>query len=115
MFSELSNNVADFSFNIFVSYELDGVIYDDIDYSIQAMAQLVSVIMLQPEVGGNRETLAFAGLHQVKFRKPVIAGDTLVMRATMTKLQRQLGFAKMEAKALRMRERENTAERRGRE
>ncbi|KAJ4824851.1 hypothetical protein Tsubulata_025216 [Turnera subulata] len=33
------------------------------------------------------------------FRKPVIAGDTLVMRMTLIKLQKRFGIAKMEGKA----------------
>ncbi|KVI01822.1 Beta-hydroxyacyl-(acyl-carrier-protein) dehydratase, FabA/FabZ, partial [Cynara cardunculus var. scolymus] len=36
---------------------------------------------------------------EVRFRKPVIAGDTLVMRMTLTKLQKRFGIAKMEGKA----------------
>ncbi|KAH9621920.1 hypothetical protein KSS87_008020 [Heliosperma pusillum] len=64
-----------------------------------AMAQVGGLVMLQPEIGGSRENFFFAGIDKVRFRKPVIAGDTLVMRMTLTKLQKRFGIAKMEGKA----------------
>ncbi|KAJ6706582.1 3-HYDROXYACYL-[ACYL-CARRIER-PROTEIN] DEHYDRATASE [Salix purpurea] len=64
-----------------------------------AMAQVGGLVMLQPEVGGSRQNFFFAGIDKVRFRKPVIAGDTLVMRMTLTKLQKRFGIAKMEGKA----------------
>ncbi|GMI86607.1 hypothetical protein like AT2G22230 [Hibiscus trionum] len=66
---------------------------------VEAMAQVGGVVMLQPEVGGSRENFFFAGVDKVRFRKPVIAGDTLVMRMTLMKLQKRFGIAKMEGKA----------------
>ncbi|KAF3441030.1 hypothetical protein FNV43_RR19316 [Rhamnella rubrinervis] len=66
---------------------------------IEAMAQVGGLVMLQPEVGGSRENFFFAGIDKVRFRKPVIAGDTLVMRMTLVKLQKRFGVAKMEGKA----------------
>ncbi|CAI9103999.1 OLC1v1002601C2 [Oldenlandia corymbosa var. corymbosa] len=66
---------------------------------VEAMAQVGGIVMLQPEVGGSKENFFFAGIDKVRFRKPVIAGDTLVMRMTLTKLQRRFGIAKMEGKA----------------
>ncbi|KAJ4774175.1 3-hydroxyacyl-[acyl-carrier-protein] dehydratase FabZ [Rhynchospora pubera] len=66
---------------------------------VEAMAQVGGIVMLQPEVGGSRENFFFAGIDKVRFRKPVIAGDTLVMRMTLIKLQKRFGIAKMEGKA----------------
>ncbi|XP_076960198.1 uncharacterized protein LOC143636503 [Bidens hawaiensis] len=66
---------------------------------VEAMAQVGGVVMLQPEVGGSRENFVFAGVDKVRFRKPVVAGDTLVMRMTLTKLQKRFGIAKMDGKA----------------
>ncbi|KAL5715332.1 3-hydroxyacyl-[acyl-carrier-protein] dehydratase [Ranunculus cassubicifolius] len=66
---------------------------------VEAMAQVGGLVMLQPEVGGSRENFFFAGVDKVRFRKPVIAGDTLVMRMTLIKLQKRFGIAKMEGKA----------------
>ncbi|KAL6659274.1 hypothetical protein ACP70R_003314 [Stipagrostis hirtigluma subsp. patula] len=66
---------------------------------VEAMAQVGGLVMLQPEVGGSRDNFFFAGIDKVRFRKPVIAGDTLVMRMTLTKYQKKFGLAKMEGKA----------------
>ncbi|XP_027345189.1 uncharacterized protein LOC113857463 [Abrus precatorius] len=66
---------------------------------VEAMAQVGGLVMLQPEVGGSQENFFFAGIDKVRFRKPVIAGDTLVMRMTLIKLQKRFGIAKMEGKA----------------
>lgn len=66
---------------------------------VEAMAQVGGIVMLQPEVGGSRENFFFAGIDKVRFRKPVIAGDVLVMRMNLVKLQKRFGIAKMEGKA----------------
>ncbi|TQE14092.1 hypothetical protein C1H46_000011 [Malus baccata] len=66
---------------------------------IEAMAQVGGIVMLQPEVGGSRDNFFFAGIDKVRFRKPVIAGDTLVMRMTLVKFKKRFGIAKMEGKA----------------
>lgn len=66
---------------------------------VEAMAQVGGIVMLQPEVGGSQDNFFFAGVDKVRFRKPVIAGDTLVMRMTLTKYQKRFGLAKMEGKA----------------
>ncbi|XP_038906318.1 3-hydroxyacyl-[acyl-carrier-protein] dehydratase FabZ-like [Benincasa hispida] len=66
---------------------------------VEALAQTGGIVMLQPEVGGSRENFFFVGIDKVRFRKPVIAGDTLVMRMTLVKLQKKFGIAKMEGKA----------------
>ncbi|XP_028122487.1 uncharacterized protein LOC114319655 [Camellia sinensis] len=66
---------------------------------IEAMAQVGCIVMLQPDVGIPRDNFFFAGIDCVRFRKPVVAGDTLVMRMTLVKLQKRFGVAKMEGKA----------------
>lgn len=66
---------------------------------VEAMAQVGGLVMLQPEVGGSRENFFFAGVDKVRFRRPVVAGDTLVMRMNLVKLQKRFGIAKMEGKA----------------
>jgi len=66
---------------------------------VEAMAQVGGLLMLQPEVGGSRENFFFAGVDKVRFRKPVVAGDTLVMRMNLVKLQRRFGIVRMEGKA----------------
>ncbi|XP_073128388.1 uncharacterized protein [Henckelia pumila] len=66
---------------------------------VEAMAQVGGLVMLQPDVGGSRDNFFFAGVDKVRFRKPVIAGDTLVMRMNVVKVQKRFGIAKMEGKA----------------
>ncbi|KAJ7543621.1 hypothetical protein O6H91_09G045400 [Diphasiastrum complanatum] len=66
---------------------------------VEAMAQVAGILMLQPDVGGSKENFFFAGVDKVRFRKPVVAGDTLVMRMDLVKLQKRFGIAKMEGKA----------------
>eukprot|EP00252_Welwitschia_mirabilis_P002430 TRINITY_DN1237_c0_g1_i2.p1 TRINITY_DN1237_c0_g1~~TRINITY_DN1237_c0_g1_i2.p1 ORF type:complete len:236 (+),score=44.31 TRINITY_DN1237_c0_g1_i2:277-984(+) len=66
---------------------------------IEAMAQAGGIIMLRPDVGGSQANFFFAGVDKVRFRKPVVAGDTLVMRMNLVKLQKRFGIAKMEGKA----------------
>lgn len=66
---------------------------------IEALAQVGGIVMLQPEVGGSRENFFFAGINNVRFRKPVVPGDTLVLKMTLIKLQKTFGIAKMEGKA----------------
>ncbi|TKY59516.1 Bifunctional enzyme LpxC/FabZ [Spatholobus suberectus] len=62
------------------------------------MAEVGGLVMLQLEVGGSRENFFFVGIDKVRFRKPVIAGDTLVMKMILTKLQKRFGIAKMEGR-----------------
>lgn len=66
---------------------------------VEAMAQVGGIVMLTPEIGGSKESFFFAGVDRVRFRKPVVAGDTLVMRMTLIKLQKRFGIAKMDGKA----------------
>lgn len=66
---------------------------------IEAMGQVGGLVMLQPEMGGSKKNCFLAGVEKVRFRKPVVPGDTLVMRMTLIKLQKQFGMAKMEGKA----------------
>lgn len=66
---------------------------------VEAMAQVGGIVMLNPEVGGSKDKFFFAGIDKVRFRKPVVAGDTLVMRMTLTKLNKRFGIAKMDGKA----------------
>lgn len=67
--------------------------------SCRQWPKLVAWLCCNLEVGGSRENFFFAGIDKVRFRKPVIAGDTLVMRMTLIKLQKRYGIAKMEGKA----------------
>ncbi|XP_075477798.1 uncharacterized protein LOC142518855 [Primulina tabacum] len=66
---------------------------------VEAMAQVGGLALLQPEFEGSRDKFFFVGVDKVRFRKPVIAGDTMVMRMNVVKLQKRFGIAKMEGKA----------------
>ncbi|KAK8948279.1 hypothetical protein KSP40_PGU018339 [Platanthera guangdongensis] len=66
---------------------------------VEALAQVGGIVMLQPEVGGSRDNFFFAGIDKVRFRKPVIAGDTLIMRMTLLKFNKAYGLVKMAGKA----------------
>eukprot|EP00475_Leptophrys_vorax_P013356 TRINITY_DN1973_c0_g1_i1.p3 TRINITY_DN1973_c0_g1~~TRINITY_DN1973_c0_g1_i1.p3 ORF type:complete len:146 (+),score=18.01 TRINITY_DN1973_c0_g1_i1:880-1317(+) len=66
---------------------------------VEAMAQVGGLVMLTDEFKNSRDAFFFAGVDKIRFRKPVTPGDTLVMRMTLTKMQRRFGIAKMEGKA----------------
>ncbi|KAK6156861.1 hypothetical protein DH2020_011109 [Rehmannia glutinosa] len=66
---------------------------------VEAMAQVGGLVLLQLEPGQAGAIFFFAGIDKLRFRKPVTAGDTLVMRMTLIKLQKRFGIAKMEGKA----------------
>jgi len=65
---------------------------------VEAMAQVGGLIMLDPEAsgdGGTQQEFFFAGIDGVKFRRPVVPGDQLVMRVDLTKMNKRFGIAKM--------------------
>ncbi|RCV17556.1 hypothetical protein SETIT_3G229100v2 [Setaria italica] len=93
------NQIRDILPHRFPFLLVDRVIdYKPGEYDV-AIKNVGGIVMLQPEVGGSRENFFFAGIDKVRFQKPVIAGDTLVMRMTLIKLQKRFGIAKMEGKA----------------
>jgi len=65
---------------------------------VEAMAQLGGVVALQME-GLEGKLFFFAGIDGVKFKKPVVPGDTLVMEMEMTKYLAKFGIAKFTGKA----------------
>ena len=63
---------------------------------LEAMAQVGGVAMLYPEE--NRGKIAyFAGMENVRFRRPVVPGDQLRMEAQLQKIRGNIG--KLSAKA----------------
>jgi 3-hydroxyacyl-[acyl-carrier-protein] dehydratase len=90
---------------------------------VEAMAQLGGVICLQQPVSDGKGLFFFAGergapvvlggngsrsegsetpwpgIDGVKFRRPVVPGDTLVMEMELTKFMASFGIAKMTGKA----------------
>lgn len=65
---------------------------------VEAMAQLGGVVALQME-GLEGKLFFFAGIDGVKFKRPVVPGDTLVMEMEMTKYLAKFGIAKFTGKA----------------
>ena len=64
----------------------------------QALAQVGGIVMLQPDVGGSKENFFFGGIDAARFRRPVVPGDTLLLRCELTKLNKRFGIAKMKAR-----------------
>ena len=50
-------------------------------------------------IGGTQQEFFFAGIDGVKFRRPVVPGDQLVMKVVLTKLNKRFGIAKMKGQA----------------
>ena len=67
---------------------------------IEGMAQTAGAICCRHirADGRNTKQVFFMTIDKCKFRKPVTPGDTLLIRATLTKMNKRFGVAKMEAK-----------------
>jgi 3-hydroxymyristoyl/3-hydroxydecanoyl-(acyl carrier protein) dehydratase len=52
---------------------------------IEAMAQLGGIICLQPPVGDGKGLFFFAGIDSVRWKRPVVPGDTLVMQMELVR------------------------------
>lgn len=58
-----------------------------------------SVGLLRPTVWVSAGEFFFGGVNGVKWRKPVVPGDTLMMRVNVTKFNKRFGVCKLDAKA----------------
>ncbi|NEQ20862.1 MAG: 3-hydroxyacyl-ACP dehydratase FabZ [Microcoleus sp. SIO2G3] len=64
---------------------------------VEAMAQVGGIVLRQlPEVEGG--LFVFAGIDKVRFRRPVVPGDQLVMTTELLSVKRRR-FGKMQARA----------------
>ena len=63
---------------------------------LEAMAQVGGVAMLYPEENRGMLTL-FGAMDNVKFKKPVVPGDQLVMKAELVKMRGYIGKIHAEA------------------
>jgi len=66
---------------------------------IEAMAQLGGLICLQPPVSRGTGTFFFAGIDGVRWKRPVVPGDTLVMEMELVTWKERFGIAKMSGNA----------------
>lgn len=64
---------------------------------VEAMAQVGAVALLSlPENAGK--LAFFAGIDKVRFKRPVVPGDTLVMEVAITKARGAIGFGEAVAR-----------------
>lgn len=63
---------------------------------VEAMAQVGGIVLTQ--MPGVEGLCMFAGIDKVRFRRPVVPGDQLVMTVTLITIKRQR-FGKMQARA----------------
>ena len=64
---------------------------------VEAMAQVGGIVLTQlPDIEGS--LFVFAGIDKVRFRRPVVPGDQLVMNVELICVKRRR-FAKMQARA----------------
>eukprot|EP00585_Thalassiosira_rotula_P003407 CAMPEP_0196142160 /NCGR_PEP_ID=MMETSP0910-20130528/11199_1 /TAXON_ID=49265 /ORGANISM="Thalassiosira rotula, Strain GSO102" /LENGTH=206 /DNA_ID=CAMNT_0041403439 /DNA_START=16 /DNA_END=636 /DNA_ORIENTATION=+ len=60
---------------------------------VEAMAQLAGIVCLQMEGAEPGAVFFFASADGVKWKKPVVPGDTLVMEVEITKWRKKFGIA----------------------
>lgn len=66
---------------------------------VEALAQLAGIVALQPPLSDGKGNFFFAGLDQVKWKKPVVPGDTFVMEVYLDSWKEKFGIAKMHGNA----------------
>lgn len=66
---------------------------------VEALAQLAGVIALKSPGTQPGSIFLFAGVDGVKWKKPVVPGDSLVMEVEITKFNAKFGLAKATGKA----------------
>ena len=66
---------------------------------VEAMAQLGGIVMLDPADVGSQNNFFFGGVDNLRWRKPVVPGDVLMMRVDVKKFNKKFGLCKMDAKA----------------
>jgi 3-hydroxyacyl-[acyl-carrier-protein] dehydratase len=66
---------------------------------VEALAQLAGIVCLQMEGASPGAVFFFAGVDGVKWKKPVVPGDTLVMEIEIKKWNAKFGLAKATGRA----------------
>ncbi|KAJ1625845.1 HotDog domain-containing protein [Pavlovales sp. CCMP2436] len=69
---------------------------------VEAMAQVGGLVALQPPISnaaGGKGDFFFAGVDRIKWRRPVVPGDTLTMEMELTAFKERFGIVKMAGKA----------------
>jgi|TARA_Y100000758_G_C15895767_1_gene365830 3-hydroxyacyl-[acyl-carrier-protein] dehydratase len=63
---------------------------------VEALAQVACITMLRG-IDSSKKVPLFGGIEKMRFRKPVVPGDTLHLKFTLTKQRRELGWGEVEA------------------
>lgn len=63
------------------------------------MAQLGGILVLSGMDDSAKQNFFFGGVENCRFRKPVVPGDTLVMKVDITKLNKRFGVVKAHGEA----------------
>lgn len=66
---------------------------------VEAMAQTGGIVMLQQPMTDGKGEFFFAGLDKVKWRRPVVPGDVLVMEMVLKSYKARFGISKMTGRA----------------
>ena len=66
---------------------------------VEALAQLAGIVCLQMDGADPGSVFFFAGASDIKWKKPVVPGDTLVMEVEIKMWRAKLGIAKATGKA----------------
>lgn len=61
---------------------------------VEALAQLAGIVALQPPLSDGKGLFFFAGANGIKWKKPVLPGDTLVMESELLTWKEKFGIAK---------------------
>ncbi|SOV17473.1 beta-hydroxyacyl-ACP dehydratase [Plasmodium gaboni] len=62
---------------------------------IEALAQLAGILCLKSDDSQKNNLFLFAGVDGVRWKKPVLPGDTLTMQANLISFKSSLGIAKL--------------------
>jgi 3-hydroxyacyl-[acyl-carrier-protein] dehydratase len=66
---------------------------------VEALAQLAGIVSLQMPGASPGAVFFFAGVDKVKWKKPVVPGDTLVMEVEINKWNPKFGLCKASGKS----------------
>merc|ERR1719231_927299 len=66
---------------------------------VEAMAQVGGIIALQEPITDGQGDFFFTSVNNIKWRRPVVPGDTLVMEMEMTAFKKKFGLVKMKGTA----------------
>mmetsp|Transcript_4959 Transcript_4959/g.2929 ORF Transcript_4959/g.2929 Transcript_4959/m.2929 type:complete len:92 (+) Transcript_4959:81-356(+) len=66
---------------------------------VEALAQLAGIVCLQMEGAAPGAVFFFAGADKIKWKKPVVPGDTLVMEVDITMWRAKMGIARATGRA----------------